>query len=52
MLMHQGKLRFYAVNQKLHVGKNLRKAIMKRSKLKNKANRTKLEDDIAKYKKQ
>ena len=39
-------------NQKPHVDKNLRKAIMKRSKLKNKANRTKLQDDIAKYKKQ
>ena len=39
---------------KPHVGKNLREAIMKRSKLKlkNKANRTKLQDDIAKYKKQ
>ena len=39
-------------NQKPHVDKNLRKAIMKRSKLKNKANRTKLQDDIAKCKKQ
>ena len=29
-------------NQKPHVDKNLRKAIMKHSKLKNKANRTKL----------
>ena len=38
-------------NQKPHVDKNLRKAIVKRSKLKNKANRTKLQDDIAKYKK-
>ena len=31
---------------------NFRKAIMKRSKFKNKANRTKLHDDIAKYEKQ
>ena len=38
-------------NHKPHVDKNLRKAIMKRSKLKNKANRTKLQNDIAKYKK-
>ena len=39
-------------NHKSHVDKNLRKAILKRSKLKNKANRTKLQEDIAKYKKQ
>ena len=39
-------------NHKPHVDKNLRKVIMKRSKLKNKANRTKLQEDIAKYKKQ
>ena len=39
-------------NQKPHVDKNLRKAITKRSKLKNKAIRTKLQEDIAKYKKQ
>ena len=39
-------------NHKPHVDKNLREAIMKRSKLKNKANRTKLQEDIAKYKKQ
>ena len=39
-------------NHKPHVDKNLHKAIMKRSKLKNKANRTKLQEDIAKYKKQ
>ena len=35
-------------NHKPHVDKNLRKAITKRSKLKNKVNRTKLQDDIAK----
>ena len=39
MLIHQRKL-----NQKPHVDKNLRKAIMKSLQLKNKANRTKLED--------
>ena len=38
--MHQGKLRFYAG------------IINPNSKLKNKANRTKLQEDIAKYKKQ
>ena len=39
-------------NQKPHVDKNLRKAIMKRSKLKSKANRTKPPKDISDYKKQ
>ena len=39
-------------NQKPHVDKNLRKAIMKRSQLKNKANRTKQLEHITKYKKQ
>ena len=39
-------------NHKPHVDKNFCKAIMKRSKLKNKANRTKLQDDIAKNNKQ
>ena len=39
-------------NQKPHVDKNLRKAIMKRLQLKNKANRTKQLEDITKYKKQ
>ena len=39
-------------NHKPHVDENLRKAIMKCSKFKNKANRTKLQEDIAKYKKQ
>ena len=33
-------------NHKSHVDNNLRKAIMKHSKLKKKANRTKLQDDI------
>ena len=39
-------------NHKPHNDKNLRKAIMKLSKLKNKANSTKLQEDIAEYKKQ
>ena len=39
-------------NNKPHVNKMLRKAIMKRSKLKNKANKTKLPVDINNYKKQ
>ena len=38
-------------NQKPHVDKNLRKAIMKRSELKSKANRTKRPKDISYYKK-
>ena len=39
-------------NNKPHVNKMLRKAIMKRSKIKNKANKTKLPVDINTYKKQ
>ena len=39
-------------NDKLHYNKNLRKSIMKRSMLKNKANRSKDPVDIANYKKQ
>ena len=39
-------------NHKAIVDKNLHKVIMKRFKLKSKANRTKLQDDITKYKKQ
>ena len=39
-------------NNKPHVNKKLRQAIMKRSKLKNKANKTKLPVDINNYKKQ
>ena len=35
---------------KTHIDKNLHKVIIKRSKFKNKANRTKLQDDITKYK--
>ena len=39
-------------NHKPHVDKNFSEAIVKHSKFKNKANRTKLQDDIIKYKKQ
>ena len=39
-------------NHKPHVDKNFIEAIVKHSKFKNKANRTKLQDDIIKYKKQ
>ena len=39
-------------NHKPHITKQLRKAIMKRSQLKNKANKTKAPDDFASYKKQ
>ena len=46
------KPKFLCGNQKSHVDKNLRKAIMKRSQLKNKANRTKQLEDITKYNKQ
>ena len=46
------KTKFLRGNQKPHVDKNLRKAIMKRSQLKNKANRTKKLGHITKYKKQ
>ena len=40
------------INHKPHYYKNLRKAIMKRSRLKNKAKRTKAPVDIVNYKKQ
>ena len=46
------KTKFLCGNQKPHVDKNLRKSIMKRSQLKNKANRTKQLEGITKYKKQ
>ena len=39
-------------NHKPHITKQLRKAIMKRSQLKNKANKTKAPDDFASYKTQ
>ena len=40
------------VNTKPHLNKNLRSANMKRSRLKNKANKTKSYDEIINYKKQ
>ena len=50
--MHQRRKTSLGENNKSHVNKMLRKAIMKRSKLKNKANKTKLPVDINNYKKQ
>ena len=52
MLSCTKETKFLRGNQKPHVDKNLRKAIMKRSQLKNKANRAKELEDITKYKKQ
>ena len=46
------KTKFLGGNHKPHVDKNLRKAIIKRSQLKNEANRTEQLVDITKYKKQ
>ena len=46
------KVKILRGNHKPHSNKNLRKAIMKRSRLKNKANRSKGPVDIANYKKQ
>ena len=46
------KTKFLRGNNKQHLTKDLRKAIMKRSNLKNIANKTKNPDDIACYKKQ
>ena len=46
------KTKFLRGNQKPHVDKNLRKAIMKRSQLKIKANRPKQLEDTTKYQKQ
>ena len=46
------KVKISRGNRKLHYNKNLRKAIMKRSRLKNKANRSKDPVDIASYIKQ
>ena len=46
------KVKILRGNHKPHYNKNLRKAIMKRSRLKNKANRSKDSVDIANYKKQ
>ena len=46
------KSKIFRGNQKLHINKKLRNAIMKRSQLKNKANKTKSINDLIKYKKQ
>ena len=46
------KVKILRGNHKLHYNKNLRKTFMKRSRLKNKANRSKDPVDIANYKKQ
>ena len=46
------KVKIFRGNHKPHYYKNLRKAIMKRSRLKNKAKRTKAPTDIVNYKKQ
>ena len=48
----QRKTKVLRGNHKSHVEKNLHIAIMKCSKLKSKANRTELQDDIAKCNKQ
>ena len=47
-----GKTKILRGNQKPHVDKNLRKAIMKQSELKSKGDRTKRPKDISDYKKQ
>ena len=46
------KSKSFRGNQKPHINKILRNAIKKRFKLKNKANKIKLVDDLIKYKKQ
>ena len=43
------KSKIFRGNQKPHINKILRNAIMKRSQLKNKANKTKSVDDLIKY---
>ena len=50
--MLQRKTKVFCGNQKPHVNKNLREAIMKLSELKSKTNRTKRPKDISDYKKQ
>ena len=45
------KIKIFRGNYKPHTNKTLRKATMKRSQLKNKANKTKDPQDILKYKK-
>ena len=46
------KSKVFRGNQKPHLNKSLRAAIMKRSRLKNKANKSQLPADLSKYKKQ
>ena len=46
------KIKIFQGNHKPHINKTLRKAFMKRSKLKNKANKVKDPKDTLKYKKQ
>ena len=46
------KSKVFRGNQKPHLNKSLRAAIMKRSRLKNKANKSQLPADMSKYKKQ
>ena len=46
------KTKIFRGNHKPHINKTLRKAIMKRCQLKNKANKTKDPKDVLKYKKQ
>ena len=46
------KIKTFRGNQKRHINKTLRKAIMKRSQLKNKASKTRNATDILNYKKQ
>ena len=48
----QKKTNIFRGNHKSHINKTLRKAILKRSQLKNKANKTKDPKDISKYIKQ
>ena len=47
-----GKIKIIRANHKPHVNKELRKAIMKRTRLKNIANETKREEDIKRYREQ
>ena len=46
------KIKTFRGNQKPHINKTLRKAIMKRSQLKNKANKTRNAKDVSNYKRQ
>ena len=50
--MLQKKAKYFRGNHNPHINKTLKKAIMKRSQFKNKANKTKDPKDILKYKKQ